>query len=233
MGAFVNLICIAIASFAVQAQAAVAQGANTTLPLIYPGQVLQGDGSQTCPSEAQERVRNEVDNVTLSLLRESVVPLLQNFSCGGNGWRCVAYLDMSDPSHQPPTTSQCGSHLTSATGAFQTPNWPLAYPANTDCEWTIELPDMRKVANLTFSSTLFSIPGGGSSCSEAYVEILANEGVSISLGRFCGNSIPSPITSSTNKIKVVFHSGTTLSAFLRGFKLSYESVNLEGILKFE
>ena len=92
---------------------------------------------------------------------------------------------------------------------------------------------MRKVAKLTFSSALFSIPGGGSSCNEAYVEILANEGVSMSLGRFCGNSIPSPITSSTNKIKVVFHSGTTLSAFLRGFKLSYESVNLEGMLKFE
>ena len=78
---------------------------------------------------------------------------------------------------------------------------------------------------------LFSIPGGGSSCSEAYVEILANEGVSISLGRFCGSSIPSPITSSTNKIKVVFHGGTTLTGFVGGFGLSYESVNLEGMLE--
>ena len=49
----VSLICIAVASFAVLAQPAVAQGANTTLPLTYPAQVLQGDGSQTCPSEAQ------------------------------------------------------------------------------------------------------------------------------------------------------------------------------------
>ena len=63
-------LCIAVASFAVLT---VAQGANTTLPLIYPGQVLQGDSSQTCHSEAQrERVRNEVDNATLSLLQESV-----------------------------------------------------------------------------------------------------------------------------------------------------------------
>ena len=74
----IYLICIAVASFAVLAQPAVAQGASTTLPLTYPGQVLQGDGSQTCPSEAQrERVRNEADNATLKLLWESVVPILQ------------------------------------------------------------------------------------------------------------------------------------------------------------
>ena len=105
MKAPMYLICIAIVSFAVLAQPAIAQGANSTLPLTYSGQVLQGDGSQTCPSEAQrERVRNEVDNATLRLLRESVVPLLQNFSCGGSfGWRRLAYLNMSDTSQQCPS----------------------------------------------------------------------------------------------------------------------------------
>ena len=98
-------LCIVIASFAVLAQPAVAQGANTTLPLTYYGQVLQGDSSQTCHSEAQrERVRTEVENATLRLLQESVVPLLQSFSCGGStGWRRVAYLNMSDPSQQCPS----------------------------------------------------------------------------------------------------------------------------------
>ena len=100
------LICIAVASFAVLGQPAVAQGANTTLPLTYPGQVLQGDGSQTCPSEVQRQIaRNEVKNDTKSLLRESVVPLLQlqDISCGGSGWRRVVYLNMSDPSEQCPS----------------------------------------------------------------------------------------------------------------------------------
>ena len=61
----VYLICIAVASFVVLAQLVVAQEANTTLPLTYPGQVLQGDAIQTCPSEKQEeRVRNEVDYLT-------------------------------------------------------------------------------------------------------------------------------------------------------------------------
>ena len=94
-------ICIAV----VIAVTAIAQEGNNTLPLTYSGQVLQGDGSQNCPSEAQrERLRNEVDSATLSLLRESVVPL---FSCGwSTGWRRVAYLDMADPSQQCPSVWQ-------------------------------------------------------------------------------------------------------------------------------
>ena len=102
-----HLICIAVVSFAILAQPVVAQEANNTLPLTYPGQVLQGDGSQTCPSEVQqEMLRKEVDNATQSLLRESVVAQLStqsSYSCGGSGWRRVAYLNMSDLSQQCPS----------------------------------------------------------------------------------------------------------------------------------
>ena len=101
-------ICLVVATFAILIQPAIAQGVNSTLPLTYPGQVLQGDRSQTCPSEEQEEVlRNEIDNATLSLLRESLIPLLQGYSCGGStGWRRVAYLNMSDPSQQCPSVWQ-------------------------------------------------------------------------------------------------------------------------------
>ena len=121
----VCLIYITLTSFAVLAQPAVAQEASTTLPLTYPGQVLQGGGSQTCPSEEQlEMVKNEVDNAILSLLQESVVPILQGatFSCDGStGWRRVAYLNMSDRSQQCPSVWQeittphrvCGRRSTS------------------------------------------------------------------------------------------------------------------------
>ena len=121
----VNLlnIFIAVASFAVLAQPTVAQGTNTTLPLTYPGRVLQGDGSQTCPSEEQREItRSEIKNTTQSLLVETVIPLLQ-FSCAGStGWRRVAYLNMSDPSQQCPSVWQeittphrvCGRRSTSA-----------------------------------------------------------------------------------------------------------------------
>ena len=106
MEVLVYLICIVVASFAVLAQPTVSQGVNAT-SFTYPGQVLQGNNSQICHSEAQrERVRNEVDIATLRLLQESVVPLLQpsqTFSCGGSGWRRVAYFNMSDPSQYCPS----------------------------------------------------------------------------------------------------------------------------------
>ena len=110
METVVYLVCIAVASFSVLPQPAVAQRANTALPITYYGEIVPGDGSQTCPSkEKREIERNKVDNATLSLLRESVVPLLQGYmySCGGStGWRRVAYLNMSDPTQQCPSVWQ-------------------------------------------------------------------------------------------------------------------------------
>ena len=108
MRTFVYLMCTVVASFATPAQPTVAQGASTTLPLNYSGQVLQGDGSQTCPSEEQcEMLRKEIENAAQTLLRESVAPLLQGCSCGGStGWRRVAYLNMTDPSQQCPSVWQ-------------------------------------------------------------------------------------------------------------------------------
>ena len=84
---------------------AVAQGANTTLPLTYPAQVLQGVDNQTCPSEDQQEIaRNKVKTATQRLLRDSIVPELRVFFCGGStGWRRIAYLNMSDPSQQCPS----------------------------------------------------------------------------------------------------------------------------------
>ena len=69
METVIYLVCITLASFTVLAQPAVAQGANGTLPITYSGEVVPGDGSQTCPSEEQLEIeRNKVDNATLSLL---------------------------------------------------------------------------------------------------------------------------------------------------------------------
>ena len=112
MGTFIYLICMAVASFAITAQPAVAQaeGASTTGPgpLTYPGQVMQGVDNQTCPSEKQQEIaRNKVKIATRRLLRESVIPNLQEFICDGSaGWMRVAFLNMSDPSQQCPSVWQ-------------------------------------------------------------------------------------------------------------------------------
>ena len=109
MGTIVYLTCIAVASFAITAQPAGAQGASTTDsgPLTYPGPVLQSVDNQTCPSEEhQEIARKEIETETRRLLRESIVPDLQSYTfiCGrSTGWKRVAYLNMSDPSQQCPS----------------------------------------------------------------------------------------------------------------------------------
>ena len=138
METLVSLICVALAGYIFLPEPTVAQGTNTTLPLSYQGQISEGDGSQTCTSMEQERVRNEVKNATRTLIRESVVPLLQanqtqpptGYSCGGStGWRRLAYLNMSDPSQQCPSVWQeittphrvCGR--TSSSGGCQGLNY--------------------------------------------------------------------------------------------------------------
>ena len=108
MGTVVYLVCIAVASFAVLTQPAVAQGANADLPLTYSGRVLQGVDNQTCPSEEQREIaRNRVKSATQRMLRDSLLPNLQAFLCDGStGWRRVAYLNMSDSSQQCPLVWQ-------------------------------------------------------------------------------------------------------------------------------
>ena len=83
----VYLVCIAVASFAVLAQPAVAQGANADLPLTYHGRVLQGVENQTCPSVEQlEIARSKVITTARRLLRESFLPNLQAFLCDKQEW---------------------------------------------------------------------------------------------------------------------------------------------------
>ena len=100
MATCVYLVCIVVASFVVLAQPVVAQGTNTNFSFVYPARVLQGDGSQSCPSQEIERARNEIRTASQLLV-------IQSYSCGGpTGWRRVAYLNMSDPSQQCPSVWQ-------------------------------------------------------------------------------------------------------------------------------
>ena len=115
MGTSAYLAFIVVASFVVLTQLVVAQEINTNFPFVYPARVLQGDGSQSCPSQEIERARNEIRTASQALV-------MQSYSCGGTtGWRRVVYLNMSDPSQQCPSVWQeiptphrvCGRRSTS------------------------------------------------------------------------------------------------------------------------
>ena len=130
MGTIVYLTCVAVASLTILVRPAVAQGVNTTLPLTYPAQVLQGVDNQTCPSEDQREIaRNRIKTAAQRLLRESIVPELQVFFL----WR-VIWLETCNG--DPLWDGQgCGSNSSCCT--FNSPPWfnaQLSPPTNDDIE---------------------------------------------------------------------------------------------------
>ena len=90
------LLALLVCCAASEAQS---QGDDTSLPLSYNATELQGDGA-TCPND---QLRQETrENITIAItteLQDTVFPSLLL----SEGWTRVAYLNMTDPSHQCPT----------------------------------------------------------------------------------------------------------------------------------
>lgn len=128
------------------------------------------------------------------------------------------------PSVTLPTLPQCGFHLNSNSGVFSTPNWPLTYNMNQDCEWIIELPDCNKVIEITFSA--FSIAGKFPDCIKDQVYI--RDGVeeqSEKFGPFCHTSLPEVVRTSSNVARVTFHAGPQHGSLRLGFSANFQAVD--------
>jgi len=92
MDALFLLLCTAVASLALQGQPGLA--------FTYPGRTLQG-GSAICPSSEQTAtIRGEIDEDLQIILQQVVAPARP---CGGQGWRVIAYLNMSAPAEKCPS----------------------------------------------------------------------------------------------------------------------------------
>ncbi|XP_011185073.1 cubilin homolog [Zeugodacus cucurbitae] len=122
--------------------------------------------------------------------------------------------------------SQCGGVLTSKTGVITSPNYPLNYPADARCEWTIEV-NLHHSITLTMEEIDME---NYYSCEMDYVE--AYEGANSDsdrpaeeeklLFKECGSSESSQnewITT-TNAAVVRFESDDSIQG--KGFKLSYK-----------
>ncbi|KAM9333329.1 LOW QUALITY PROTEIN: cubilin [Pholidichthys leucotaenia] len=89
------------------------------------------------------------------------------------------------------STSSCGGDLLMETGAFNSPNYPDAYPPNAECVWTIRgSPGNR----LQLSFIIFHLQGD-SDCQNDYLEVREGNSTGPLIGRFCGTSLPSNYTS--------------------------------------
>uniref|UniRef100_A0A4W4F6Q8 Cubilin n=1 Tax=Electrophorus electricus TaxID=8005 RepID=A0A4W4F6Q8_ELEEL len=114
------------------------------------------------------------------------------------------------------STSSCGGNLHMESGAFNSPNYPDAYPPNTECVWTIiSSPGNR----LQLSFILFELQQS-EGCNNDYLEIREGNSTGALVGRFCGNSLPSNYTSLIGHVLwVKFISDSSVSG--AGFRATF------------
>ncbi|XP_046567691.1 cubilin-like isoform X2 [Haliotis rubra] len=115
------------------------------------------------------------------------------------------------------TTTVCGEDDTISyeTKYIESPNYPLSYPDNADCEWTISTSIDGYVIHVDV--VYFNIEQD-SSCSYDYVQLYDVTSYESSIGRWCGRDGPNTQTTGQT-MKVKFHSDGSTSR--SGFKLSF------------
>ncbi|XP_026541990.1 cubilin-like [Notechis scutatus] len=118
----------------------------------------------------------------------------------------------------------CGAILTSSSGTFMSPNYPMPYYQNMKCYWLLKS-SHGNVLEIYFDQFhLESHP----SCYFDYLAVYdGNNSNSTMLGKFCGNQIPSTIRSSGNTMYINLNTGYSLNG--RGFLAHFKQV-CQGII---
>ncbi|XP_070842448.1 cubilin [Chaetodon trifascialis] len=112
--------------------------------------------------------------------------------------------------------SSCGGDLVMESGAFNSPNYPDAYPPNVECVWTIRSSPGNR---LQLSFAIFHLQGD-SSCQNDYLEIREGNATGPLVGFFCGNLLPSNYTSVIGHILwIKFVSDASISG--AGFRATF------------
>ncbi|XP_028412675.1 uncharacterized protein LOC114535596 [Dendronephthya gigantea] len=150
---------------------------------------------------------------------EDHVFLLGNFSELSNLTQKMASSTCNATYRPPFTTSApdpCGRRQLYPPGTLTSPLYPLSYPNNMDCSWTISSTNGR---NILLQFSFFSLESA-SSCVYDYLDVYDGDSATATrLGRFCGNQLPRSLVSSGPKLFMVFH--TDFSVTKQGFALNY------------
>ena len=161
-------------------------------------------------------------------LTTSLPPTSPSSTLLTNATTAAATHTTSSASEAQPTETGplCGGDLKTASGTFQTLNWPQTYPVNVDCEWNIEIPGTSKVIEISFDRSVFGIAGNLPDCVKDWLKVYDGHEVSDTYwGPFCHYRIPNTIRTSSGKAKVRFHAGPVHNSARKGFKASYTSVD--------
>ena len=101
----------------------------------------------------------------------------------------------------------CGAHFIKNEGSFTSPNYPEAYPHNSDCEWLLDTTPGNNV-NLYFTDFYVEF---NSACRYDFVKVYDGPNMTYPLlGTFCGYDIPEPVRSTSNQMFVHFTSDASL-----------------------
>ncbi|NP_001003148.2 cubilin precursor [Canis lupus familiaris] len=114
--------------------------------------------------------------------------------------------------------AQCGGRVTGQSGIIESSGYPtLPYRDNSFCEWHLKGPSGHY---LTIHFEDFHLQNS-SGCEKDFVEIWENHTSGNLLGRYCGNTIPDSIDTSSNVALVRFVTDGSVTA--SGFRLRFES----------
>ncbi|XP_060950209.1 cubilin [Limanda limanda] len=167
-------------------------------------EILDGDNYQA-PSIGRY-CGLEIPHPLTSFSNSLVVNFISDHSVSRKGFRATYSA----------STSSCGGDLVMESGAFNSPNYPDAYPPNVECVWTIKSSPGNR---LQLSFIIFHLQGD-SDCNNDYLEIREGNSTGSVVGRFCGNSLPSNYTSVIGHILwVKFVSDASISG--EGFRATF------------
>lgn len=110
--------------------------------------------------------------------------------------------------------NSCGGYTESARGTLVSPHYPLTYPPNMDCVWTIQ---GSKGSFLQLQFTSLDIVKS-EDCNEDYLEIRDWSEGKI-LGLYCGSEMPSTELLSYERLWLRFHSSPGSTG--KGFKVTW------------
>ncbi|XP_063003684.1 cubilin [Elgaria multicarinata webbii] len=113
-------------------------------------------------------------------------------------------------------TEACGSVLEadSVGAAISSPLYPAKYPNNQNCSWIIRA--QEPFNHVTLSFTEFETEDRRHNCSTDYVEIREGDNDNAPVqGRYCGTTVPHPITSFSSAMSINFVSNSVVTA--KGF----------------
>ncbi|KAK7823853.1 hypothetical protein U0070_020524, partial [Myodes glareolus] len=117
---------------------------------------------------------------------------------------------------------ECGEVLTEETGTIESPGFPKIYPSGINCTWHIVV-QQGKVIRLEFNTFYLDFHYN---CTSDYLQV-DDTVAQMSLGRYCGKSIPPSLISSSHSIKLTFVSDSAVAH--EGFSISYKTVDASSV----